>query len=694
MFTGSPAIVTWTSGTSPWAKPWTARPIKANAPAAAGAWTNSSTRLPGTTSWLSTDRTAGGGCRRARSGEAHRRSLGRRRPQGRGRSSRSRRRSPAPALHLARAQRCARTNHAVHREARIAHAGHELVAVHRWCHDELGALLLDPLEDQHLICGRGDLRHLVECPGDDDRSSHATEHLVGHGAVAVRVVPVRDLPSGRPGSGPRSPARRRGRRPGTRCRCCRSDRRADRESAGSCARAQRTCRSSGPCRCPCLGPDHWRASCWWVWAWGRRRGTTWASDPAGPARMSGPKWKRRWPEGRRPPRWRLWPVRLWPTSVRSAGRGRRPVPVLVPHSNSNSNASSSPLKRPGSPSRTRRGRWPRWSPGRLPASFGGWGPAPWRADVLVEGSYPLRYRSAWNAPGALRSAWRCRFLGLAWCVTRGCPSGIWMVHWPRWSSWWWREHRAPDSPTTCFHHRSNGWRGAPRTSPGAGRNRGWRSRSHGCRVRGAAKAGRCGRCMPQVQRPRSGVEPTAEWVRSRRWARPPPAAERPLSGSVAGGPGVTNTSVYRLGQYLTLKEQVSSWTSDLNIAKQFNKGPSKRKELISCIIEHFPKKNEVILNLPALYKEIFFHQAFENSRKNNTKYIRKYWSDEAEIIIQELSQVLVQEIFSLGGYIATPDQIATLIDDAEFAWLGLTVELVTEDFKKKGYKVGDPWWLY
>ncbi len=153
---------------------------------------------------------------------------------------------------------------------------------------------------------------------------------------------------------------------------------------------------------------------------------------------------------------------------------------------------------------------------------------------------------------------------------------------------------------------------------------------------------------------------------------------------------LTDNSVYELGTSLKLKEQLSSWTNSIDIAKTFKKGPSR--ELISCIICHKPSKEEVVLNLHALYSDPNFVKAIAECSNHEIKGIMKYWNSQKEIIL-ELDLVPITEICSLGGHIGTPEEIAEIKNEEEFKPLALTVEIVMDGLKKNGFNIGDDWWL-
>lgn len=149
-------------------------------------------------------------------------------------------------------------------------------------------------------------------------------------------------------------------------------------------------------------------------------------------------------------------------------------------------------------------------------------------------------------------------------------------------------------------------------------------------------------------------------------------------------------SIYEIATSLSLIEQVSSWTRSLDKAKTFKGGPSH--ELISCIIRHKPFKEQVVLNLHALYEDLAFVKAVAECSDNTIKGIMKYWNSQEEIIL-EVDCIEISEVFSLGGHIGTPKQIANIKDEAEFQHLALTIEKITQDLQRSGLKTGDDWWL-
>ena len=97
----------------------------------------------------------------------------------------------APPLHLAREHRDRRVEHAVDRVEDLGAwvEGLGLRRVGDRCRHLEVVVQLEALDHHDLLLGRLDLRHLVDLAAHDDHACHATTHLLGHCAVAVRVVP-------------------------------------------------------------------------------------------------------------------------------------------------------------------------------------------------------------------------------------------------------------------------------------------------------------------------------------------------------------------------------------------------------------------------------------------------------------------------------------------------------------------------
>lgn len=102
-----------------------------------------------------------------------------------------------------------------------------------------------------------------------------------------------------------------------------------------------------------------------------------------------------------------------------------------------------------------------------------------------------------------------------------------------------------------------------------------------------------------------------------------------------------------------LAEKVSSWTTDINIAKSFKNGvPLQDGEYKGVILAIKPTLNCTIVNLEELYRSEDFQYSLKinkNRIKNFNLGCEKYSSSQKEIVM-EITSVTSQEIYSLGGY--------------------------------------------
>jgi len=146
-------------------------------------------------------------------------------------------------------------------------------------------------------------------------------------------------------------------------------------------------------------------------------------------------------------------------------------------------------------------------------------------------------------------------------------------------------------------------------------------------------------------------------------------------------------SVWELIGEDRLAEKISSWTFDIEIAKEFKNGVPPEGQgyqgVIFCIKP--PPTGHVILNLMELYKSPAFCAAMERNKSAINCYADgagRYWDHQSEIVL-EIAAVTQDDIYSLGGHsspfeqlvaqaarltygrAATPDELESLLLKAE-----------------------------
>ncbi|QMV50608.1 hypothetical protein [Ewingella americana] len=101
----------------------------------------------------------------------------------------------------------------------------------------------------------------------------------------------------------------------------------------------------------------------------------------------------------------------------------------------------------------------------------------------------------------------------------------------------------------------------------------------------------------------------------------------------------------------SLPERISSWSSSVDVVKSFKHGVSLKVGEQSFIYQTNPAQNEVILNLIAVYKSCYFHNAL-NQHRNNIKNIKlgidRYKDSQSEVVLKK-EVVTHKDIYMLGG---------------------------------------------
>lgn len=115
-----------------------------------------------------------------------------------------------------------------------------------------------------------------------------------------------------------------------------------------------------------------------------------------------------------------------------------------------------------------------------------------------------------------------------------------------------------------------------------------------------------------------------------------------------------------------LPEKISSWTTDIGVAKAFKGGvPPQGQGFQGAILYLHPPKGSVIVNLSMLFRDADFQAAMEANKSNITGYHNgagRYKGSQDEVVL-EIDAVTPEDIYSLGGYSSPlPDLIAKAAD--------------------------------
>lgn len=102
-----------------------------------------------------------------------------------------------------------------------------------------------------------------------------------------------------------------------------------------------------------------------------------------------------------------------------------------------------------------------------------------------------------------------------------------------------------------------------------------------------------------------------------------------------------------------LSEKVSSWTTNIEIAKRFKGGvPPDGQGYQGVIICVYPQPGDVIVNLDKLYRDTAFTQALEKNKEVISSFHKGagcYGGEQNEVVLEILS-VSQQDIYSMGGH--------------------------------------------
>lgn len=151
-------------------------------------------------------------------------------------------------------------------------------------------------------------------------------------------------------------------------------------------------------------------------------------------------------------------------------------------------------------------------------------------------------------------------------------------------------------------------------------------------------------------------------------------------------------SVWNIGTQYKLSETISSWTSNLDVAKQFKGGvpPSGYQGVIFKIT---PTDNvDVIINLHELFAcQDFADFLAENKNKvdNFSQGTGKYGNTQCEVVISTDSLEL-KALFAWGGYSSPEQTLATMFFGHEPTTQEL--ELFRDLMMQAGHNCG-PYWL-
>ncbi|CAM0802256.1 hypothetical protein [Acinetobacter baumannii] len=153
-----------------------------------------------------------------------------------------------------------------------------------------------------------------------------------------------------------------------------------------------------------------------------------------------------------------------------------------------------------------------------------------------------------------------------------------------------------------------------------------------------------------------------------------------------------NVGLSRFLREKKLPEKISSWTTDYKFAEKFKGGvPSELGDFKATIFKTTPLNNQVIVSLSELYKCSDFCNAMKLNKNKIDRYhdgAGKYWDTQSEVIMAT-EYLDHSNIYSMGGYSGTPEQIAEQASREK----NIPISLTIDDIKELSRDYIGPWWL-
>ncbi|HBJ3994695.1 TPA: hypothetical protein LCM76_002597 [Acinetobacter baumannii] len=153
-----------------------------------------------------------------------------------------------------------------------------------------------------------------------------------------------------------------------------------------------------------------------------------------------------------------------------------------------------------------------------------------------------------------------------------------------------------------------------------------------------------------------------------------------------------NVGLSRFLREKKLPEKISSWTTDYIFAEKFKGGvPSELGDFKATIFKTTPLNNQVIVSLSELYKCSDFCNAMKLNKNKIDRYhdgAGKYWDTQSEVIMAT-EYLDHSNIYSMGGYSGTPEQIAEQASREK----NIPISLTIDDIKELSRDYIGPWWL-
>lgn len=117
-------------------------------------------------------------------------------------------------------------------------------------------------------------------------------------------------------------------------------------------------------------------------------------------------------------------------------------------------------------------------------------------------------------------------------------------------------------------------------------------------------------------------------------------------------------SLWKLADTLQLPETISAWTLLPEVARELKNGvpPAGLQGIIFCIL---PPPSSIIVNLDRLYRDHEFQRAIKSSQSSISGFANGMgrWQNSQNEVILEIDSILISDIYELGGYSGTRDEL-------------------------------------
>ena len=133
--------------------------------------------------------------------------------------------------------------------------------------------------------------------------------------------------------------------------------------------------------------------------------------------------------------------------------------------------------------------------------------------------------------------------------------------------------------------------------------------------------------------------------------------------------GLPKGGVWKLIGEDRLPEKISSWTLDIEVAKDFKGGvPPEGQGYQGVILCVYPPPRSVIVNLRELYQDADFTGALEQCKASIKGFhdgAGRYDNNQSEVVL-EVASVTQQDIYSMGGHSSPFEQLVAQAADATY----------------------------